>query len=150
MSKRDYNEIVESLNAKRKVRTLLNEQTEQQSTDSVPYTQQDELYTSIITTTKAQFGADYSDNKTPMLYHPAANGTGEDITLTGKIAQLNGATFQFRFAESSGEGCFIWIEPLQLTEDNIRLLQKIHGVYKNWKADLSKAEDKRPMSMANK
>lgn len=147
-----YIDIVESLNSIRnlsvdKFVNTLNEASAPQGVehsdgDSVPYTSQDEIMTSILDTAKTQFGADFSQTDTPMRYYPADG----DVTLSGKISDMN-MSFQFRYKDSSGNGCYIWIESLQLTDDVIRKLSIIHGVFKNWKDDLSKAEDYKPVSM---
>ena len=109
--------------------------------ESVPYTNQDELMTNIMNTAKTQFGADFSGIKNPMRYYPADG----DVVLSGVIRDMN-TSFQFRFKDSSGNGCYIWVESLQLSDDVIRRLSVIHGVFKNWKDDLTKAEDYKPMS----
>ena len=56
-------------------RKALNEAEEQQGEwynpkqNGVPYTQQDELLQSIMQTAKQQFGADFTNIKTPMYYY---------------------------------------------------------------------------------
>ena len=100
-----------------------------------------ELYK--IETCKKQFGADFENFKTPMLYYPEDG----DVVLSGEIGSLNNAKFQFRLKDPTGEGCFIWTEPIQLTETNINQLKIVYGVFKNWKTDLETAEDKKPMGM---
>ena len=107
---------------------------------SIPYTNQDELMTNIMDTAKSQFGADFSGIKNPMRYYPADG----DVVLSGVIRDMN-TSFQFRYKDSSGNGCYIWVESLQLSDDVIRRLSIIHGVFKNWKDDLTKAEDYKPM-----
>lgn len=111
--------------------------------ESIPYTMQDELMSSSIEACKKQFGADFENFKTPMLYYPQDG----DIVLSGEIGTLNNAKFQFRLKDPTGEGCFIWTEPIQLTENNLNQLKIVYGVFKNWKNDLETAEDKKPMGM---
>ena len=111
--------------------------------ESIPYNMQDELMSSSIETCKKQFGADFENFKTPMLYYPKDG----DVVLSGEIGSLNNAKFQFRLKDPTGEGCFIWTEPIQLTETNINQLKVVYGVFKNWKTDLETAEDKKPMGM---
>lgn len=111
--------------------------------ESIPYNMQDELMASSIETCKKQFGADFDNFKTPMLYYPQDG----DVVLSGEIGGLNNAKFQFRLKDPTGEGCFIWTEPIQLTESNINQLKIVYGVFKNWKTDLETAEDKKPMGM---
>lgn len=112
--------------------------------DSVPYTMQDELMQSITQTAKAQFGADFTKIKNPMLYYPET----EDVEVNGLIGTLNDAKFQFRYRDTNG-GCYIWVSPLNLNDNTLVTIQKINGVYKNWKQQLSEAEDIKPMSVRN-
>lgn len=152
----DYNELLDKLKGeKTKSRgddielDEENEETEANDketdeSDAVPYTMQDELMQSITETTKAQFGANYSKFKTPMLYYPEDG----DVTLSGEIASLNDAKFQYRYKDSNG-GCYIWTEPLQLNDDNLKTLSVVYGVYKNWKNELVSSEDIKPMSLKN-
>lgn len=58
-----------------------------------------------------------------------------DIVLNGEIAGL-GMTFQFRYKDPSGDGCYIWAEGLQLTDANLRIVQKIRDGFLNWKQSL--------------
>lgn len=113
--------------------------------DSVPYMQQDEVMSSSIQIAKQQFGADFSKFKNPMLYYPDDG----DIVLSGEISSLNNAKFQFRYKDPTNEGCFVWTEPIQLTESNLTILKKVYGVFKNWKSELDTTEDKKPMNMKN-
>lgn len=143
----DYEGIRKSLDAFRNIR--INEDLarggndDAESTDAVPYTQQDELMTSIMETAKSQFGADFSNAKTPMLYYPKDG----DVTLSGEIPGLGGEIkFQFKYKDASGNGCFIWCNYMVLSDETVKKLAVIHGVYKNWKEELSTAEDIKPMS----
>jgi hypothetical protein len=56
----------------------------------------------------------------------------KDLVLTGKINSLS-LSFQFRFNDPSGEGCYIWANALQLTETNNRTLGKVRDAFVNWK-----------------
>lgn len=147
-----YDEAKETIEAFRRalnenVKSKLNEeQVSNENTskeEGIPYTSQDELMISIIETCRKQFGADFSNIKTPMLYYPADG----DVILSGVISGLNEAKFQFRLKDPTGEGCFIWSNPMQLTENNLRLIKVIYGVFKNWKNELDTTEDKKPMSL---
>lgn len=152
MSKdKGYIEIRESMDSFRNVGKLLKEFNEHDTKetdneiDAVPYTMQDELMANIIQTAKTQFGADFSQSDNPMLYYPKDG----DVTLSGVIGDMNNAKFQFRYKDSSGNGCYIWTEPLQLTDETIKKLSVINGVFKNWKNDLASAEDIKPMGFKN-
>lgn len=152
MSKdKGYIEIRESMDSFRTVDKLLKEFSEHgiketdNEMDAVPYTMQDELMANITQTAKTQFGADFSQSDKPMLYYPKDG----DVTLSGVIGEMNNAKFQFRYKDSSGNGCYIWTEPLQLTDETIRKLSVIYGVFKNWKNELSSAEDIKPIGLKN-
>lgn len=56
----------------------------------------------------------------------------KDLVFTGKITSL-GVTFQFRYNDPSGDGCYIWVEELQLTETNQKTIGKIRDAFLNWK-----------------
>lgn len=59
----------------------------------------------------------------------------KDLILTGKITALN-LSFQFRYNDPSGDGCYIWANGLQLTDTNQRTIGKIRDAFVNWKSDL--------------
>lgn len=59
----------------------------------------------------------------------------KDLVLTGKINSLS-LTFQFRFNDPSGDGCYIWANALQLTDTNNRTLGKVRDAFVNWKTAL--------------
>ena len=150
-----YIEIRESMDSFRNVGKLLREFSDPEGKytdkteneyDAVPYTMQDELMANITQTAKTQFGADFSQSDNPMLYYPKDG----DVVLSGTIGDMNNAKFQFRYKDSSGNGCYIWTEPLQLTDETIKKLSVINGVFKNWKHDLASSEDIKPMGLKNK
>lgn len=147
----DYKSISESINAMRNiqkmgVKAMLNEEFgKEESKDAVPYTKQDELLNNSLQPCRTQFGADFSKLKNPMLYYPEDG----DITLSGVIPSLNNAKFQYRLLEPSGNGCFIWLDSIQLTDDTINRINKIYGVYKNWKQQLITSEDNKPLALKN-
>ena len=101
----EYDIIREGLNVMRR-RRMLTEEVNRNNNDAVPYSREDELMTSIMETAKTQFGADFSKYKTPMLYYPKDG----DVTLSGEISDLNGLKFQFRYKDSSGNGCYIFVD----------------------------------------
>lgn len=151
----DYKTISDTIKAMRNIQRLgamnvLNESEQLENNEdnkpneAVPYGQQDELFKNSIQPCRTQFGADFSKLKNPMLYYPDG-----DITLSGVIPSLNNAKFQFRFLEPSGNGCFIWLDSIQLTDDTINRINKIYGVYKNWRQQLSTSEDNKPLKLKN-
>ncbi len=113
----------------------------------VPYTQQDELLQNIVQTAKEQFGADFTNIKTPMFYYKEDG----DITFSCIIPSLNNARLQFRYKDPSGNGCFFWTGEgsIVLSDENIKKLSRINGVYKNWKQELDTCEDDRPINLKN-
>ena len=112
---KNYIDIKKSINAIHKINrdfiynVLLQEGVEEKTGESVPYTTNDELMSSIMETAKAQFGADFNGFTNPMLYYPEDG----DVVLSGKIPTLNDMKFQFRFKDQNG-GCYIWSSPLTL------------------------------------
>ena len=117
-------------------RKALNESEEQNDEwynpkeNGVPYSQQDELLQTSINSTREQFGADYSKIKHPMFYYKDDG----DITLSGEIPTMNGAKFH-------GE--------MIITDEIAMNFKKINGVYKNWKQEIDRMADKKPMGMNN-
>lgn len=65
----------------------------------------------------------------PLVYYPAT----EDVVFSGKIPNKGNMIFQFRLVDRTGEGCYIWVENLSLTEDVLKTLNKLRGYYLNWK-----------------
>lgn len=155
-SEKEYTEISETLKAirniqKKGVRKILNEselnaaEEKENDGDAVPYTSHDEMLKNSLQPCRTQFGADFSKLKNPMLYYPQDG----DITLSGVIPSLNNAKFQYRFLEPSGNGCFVWLDSIQLTDDTINRINKIYGVYKNWRQQLLTSEDNKPLKLKN-
>ena len=114
--------------------------------NGVPYTQQDELLQTSINSTREQFGADYSNIKTPMFYYKQDG----DITLSGEIPTMNNAKFQYSYM-AYPNGCFFWGGDGQMviTKKTVENFKKINGVYENWKQEIDRMADKKPMSMSN-
>lgn len=140
---KEFIDIQDTLNRLRTKVSLLKENNEK--TDGVPYTSNDELMSSSIEAAKTQFGADFSNHETPMLYYPQDG----DVILSGTIPSLNNAKFQYRYKDSSGMGCYFWSDSLILNDENLTKVSRILGVFKNWKSDLEKSEDIKPMSLKN-
>ena len=139
---KDYVDITETIRTIRKINEgKEKEESEENKGDAVPYTMQDEIMANITQTAKAQFGADFSKSKTPMLYYPDDG----DVVLSGVIGDLNDAKFQFRYKDASGNGCYLFTSPVQLTDETLKKMNVILGVFKNWKKDLSSLEDIKPI-----
>lgn len=76
----------------------------------------------------------------------------KNMVLSGKITSLN-AFFQFNFNDTSGDGCYIWANALQLTDTNTRTIGKLRDAFVNWKTSLlqnSDLLDKLQMQAKNK
>ena len=129
-----------------RLRKALNEKKKKKQ-GGIPYTQQDELLQTTMQTAKEQFGGDFTDIKTPMFYYRQDG----DVTFSCVIPSLNNSKVQFRYKDPSGNGCYFWSGDgsIMLTDENLNKLSKIWGVYKNWKQELSTAEDIRPISFKN-
>lgn len=135
-------DIIRNLNESN-IREILNE-SEDNSNDAVPYTKEDQLMTSITDAAKTQLGADFSKFKNPMLYYPKDN----NVTLSGEIPALNELKFQFKLIDQEG-GCYLWGNPMVLNKDNLTKLNRLFGIYQNWKNELLTSEDIKPMSLKN-
>ena len=60
--------------------------------------------------------------------------------------------WQFVLKTNTGNGCFIWSDGLILSDENIKILQKLFGFYKNWKSqwEIEGADLERMAKMLNK
>jgi len=126
-------------------KSLLKEEEEKSDANSVPYSKQDTLYNNSVQPCKTVFGADFSKLDNCMLYYKDDG----DVTLSGVVPSMNNAKFQFRYLEPSGNGLFIWLDNLQLSDDILNRLNKMHGVYKNWRKMLTTNDDIKPLSLKN-
>lgn len=59
----------------------------------------------------------------------------QDLVINGEVSGL-GITFQFRYKDPSGDGCYIWAQGLQMTDANLRTIEKIRDAFLNWKQSL--------------
>lgn len=69
--------------------------------------------------------------KNGLVYKPDT----KDLILTGKVTPLD-LVFQFRYNDPSGDGCYLWVQELQLTETNQKTIGKIRDGFLNWKSSL--------------
>ena len=58
-----------------------------------------------------------------------------DLVMNAEVSGL-GITFQFRYNDPSGDGCYIWADGLQLTDSNLKTVEKIRDAFLNWKQSL--------------
>lgn len=68
-----------------------------------------------------------------LVYHAGI----DDITLDGYIKGLN-IKFQFRYNDPSGDGCYITGADMQLSDANVRTIEKIRSAFQNWKDSITK------------
>ena len=71
-----------------------------------------------------------------LLYYPDA----EDLILNGEIPSMN-TTFQFRYNDPSGRGCYLFCDGIQLTDENSRTIGKILDGFLNWRQTLIQDSD---------
>lgn len=64
----------------------------------------------------------------------------DDLIMNGEIKSI-GLSFQFRYAEPSGDGLFIWTDGLQLTEANNRVIGKLRDAFLNWKDGITQDDN---------
>jgi hypothetical protein len=78
----------------------------------------------------AQFAKGDSQNpsNSPLIYMP---DTG-NIVFSGTIPTLNNLKWQFVLKNNTGDGCFVWTDGLILNKENLMILNKLQGFYKNW------------------
>ena len=84
----------------------------------------------------------------PLVFMPE---TG-NLVFGGVIPCLNNMRWQFVLKTNTGNGCFIWSDGLILSDENIKILQKLFGFYKNWKSqwEIEGADLERMAKMLNK
>lgn len=76
----------------------------------------------------AEFSAGNEENPedSPLIYFPD-NG---NLIFSGRIRNIK---WQFVLKDESGDGCYIWVDKLQLTDSNMQTLSRLHGFSKNWR-----------------
>jgi hypothetical protein len=87
-------------------------------------------------TLKKTIGENIRLENDALKYYPDS----DDMTLEGKINTLN-MSFQFRYNDPSGDGCYIWTEAMQLTDTNTKTLGKIRNAFCNWKDSITQDGD---------
>lgn len=121
----------------KKMLRLINESTNaSQNQDSIPVTDEPKFGNKTLSTQIKSFkdvikgNVEFGDN--PLIYYP----NDKDLVFAGTITDLNNLKWQFRLNDPSGDGCYIWVEALQLSEDNLRKINLIKNYYTNWKNKL--------------
>ena len=64
--------------------------------------------------------------QSPLIYYPADG----NLTFAGEVRNIK---WQFNLKDKSGNGCYIWASELQLTSENMVVLNKLQGFYENWR-----------------
>jgi len=61
----------------------------------------------------------------------------DNIVLNGTIESI-GVTFQFKYRDSSGDGCYIWADGVQLSHENVTTIDKVRSAFENWRQSIDK------------
>lgn len=72
-------------------------------------------------------------NPDALVYYPNL----DNLVLNGSIESL-GITFQFKYRDSSGDGCYIWAEGVQMTSENVTTIEKLRSAFENWRQSIEK------------
>lgn len=59
-----------------------------------------------------------------------------DLVMNAEVSGL-GITFQFRYKDQYGDGCYIWADGLQLTDSNLRIAEKNQRCFPKLEAVIS-------------
>ena len=125
---------------KKKVLTEAEEEVDDEHKDSFEITKGTPQFGDVRTSQESAVRKAINDNvkfgDKALKYYPKA----EDMTLDGKIPSLN-LSFQFRYNDPSGDGCYVWTEAMQLTDTNARTLGKIRDAFSNWKDSITQDGD---------
>ena len=76
----------------------------------------------------------FGDNS--LVYYPDA----DDLVINAEMPSLN-SSFQFRYNDPSGCGCYIFCNGLQLTDENTRTIGKIKDAFTNFRQGLINDND---------
>lgn len=133
---------------------------EKSSTKSIAITDDPRFGTNVLTNQIEQFrsivdsGAQFSEpneddvSSSPLIYIPKRDKQPANLVFSGVIPSLKNLKFQFVLHTDSQYGCFIWVDSMTLTKDNLDTLQKLFGFYANWREEWNK-ETKDLEKMAN-
>ena len=138
-----HEEVIEEDNLLNRFKTLMDEAVDANSQD-------DGQAYMVITRNDVQFGSVRSAQEDAirktvgdvllkddaLKYYPKI----DDVVFNGEISGL-GVTFQFRYKDPSGDGCYIWTDGLQLTDSNSRTIEKIRDAFLNWKDSIAQDGD---------
>ena len=103
----------------------------------IPITDDPKFGQSVLTNQEEEFkssvdlGATFatanpnSPDQSPLIYYP----NDGNLTFAGEVRNIK---WQFNLKDKSGNGCYIWADELQLTPENMAVLNKLQGFYGNW------------------
>ena len=132
--------LMEEAIDKKKVLTEAEGEVDDEHKDSFEITKDTPQFGDVRTSQEEALRKTVGENITlesnALIYYPDS----DDMTLNGKINTLN-LTFQFRYNDPSGDGCYIWTDAMQLTETNARTLGKIRDAFSNWKDSITQDGD---------
>ena len=119
-----------------------------QQEEAVPYDKNEQVVTDITSAATSEFGAKFDKYDNPVVYIPST----EDVRVNGDIPSIGKDTkFEFHYRpEHAGEECIIYTDMMFLNEDVLSKLNKMYGVFKNWKErTLDQMNDIKPMKLLN-
>ena len=139
MAKNSYSGAVDMLNIIRSLNKpkLINEGTES-NMDAIAITDDPKFGDKVLTNqieqfksavdSSAQFANSDAENaaNNPLIYMP----NGNNIVFSGTIPRLDNLTWQFVLNET--DGCYIVTKNMKLNKENLMVLNKLQGFYKNW------------------
>lgn len=91
----------------------------------------------------AQFASENSSSPmaSPLVYIPSTNpNESGNLIFSGTIPSLNKLKWQFILKDENGEGLLLWADGLRLSKENLQILNKLQGHYRNWKAQWQQSE----------
>ena len=105
--------------------------------DGIPITDDSRFGNKIMTTQMNAIRKVLKQNVTfpdnPLIFYPET----KNLIFTGEIPDLNNLKWQFSLNDSSGRGCYIYVQNLQLTDENVKTINLLKNYYENWKNELS-------------
>lgn len=117
------------------------EKEDTKKTDAIAITDEPQFGTRVLSSQIESFrmqvesGAQFNEanpekvSDSPLIFMPET----KNIVFSGTIPALNNLKWQFVLETNTGSGCFIWADGLIINKDNIQILNKLFGYYKNWR-----------------
>ena len=86
----------------------------------------------------ARFGDEDAENpeNNPLIYYP----NSKNLVFSGTIPTLSNLKFQFSLNDANAAP-YIFVDGLYLTQENIGILTKLFGYYRNWRDEFLNASD---------